>query len=661
MPLTQPVAIFIVVLALILLVPRVARRLRIPDIVGLILAGAAVGPQGFNILANDASFQIFGKVGILYLMFLAAVEINMADLRKNLGKGMAFGLITFLIPMTAGLFGAMYAFGASLETSLLIASTYASHTLVSYPIVSRFNLQDNKGALIAVCGTIVAVLLSLLVLAEVVAMRTTGVFDLAGLLRTLGMTALSGGAIGYAFPRVTRWVFRKVPESVPQYIFVLTLMLLASLLAQLIGLESILGAFYAGLVLNPLIPGVSSLSRNVKFVGNAIFIPYFLLSVGMLINPAVIVRSWDVCWIAFNMVGVALLSKWLAAFAAQRIWRLPAVDRRLIFGLTSGKAAATIAATMIGFQYGLLTEDLMNGAVVMILVCCLVASIVTERSAIRLRIERTAAEMERDGVESPSFARQLIAVSNPLTAEGLTRMAVFMRNPRNDTPISLLFVRDSDDRRRRVTGRETLQGATAAARGMGVESTELERFDLNIGSGIANTARETDATDIIIGFHVKGNIVDTFHGQIAETILKRSHATVIMSRCFIPVDTIRKLAVVAWRNSEYEPGFHAWVARVGNLAAAIGSKILFIADPHTSIYIEDVIREDGYGVRREYKPLEVWDDFILHSGLVEDEDLLVLVSSRKGSISACAEQEQTLSHISRHFQRNNIILLYPAQ
>lgn len=661
MPLSQPVAIFIVVLALILLVPRLARRVRIPDIVGLILAGVAVGPQGFNILANDASFQIFGKVGILYLMFLAAAEINMADLRKNIGKGVVFGVITFIIPMTAGVFGAIYAFGASLETSVLIASMYASHTLVSYPVVSRFHLQDNRGALLAVSGTIVAVMLALLALAEVVSVRTTGHFDIPGLLMMLGMMTVFGIAIAYIYPSLTRWVFRKVPDAVPQYIFVLFLMLLASLIAQLIGLESILGAFYAGLVLNRLIPRTSALARNVKFVGNAIFIPYFLISVGMLINPAVIVRSWNVGWIAINMVVVALASKWIAAFVAQRIWNLDTIDRRLIFGLTSGKAAATIAATMIGFQYGLLSEDLMNGAVVMILVCCLVASVVTERSAIKLRIERTAAEMERDGVESPIFARQLVAVSNPLTADGLTRMALFMRNPRNDSPLSLLFVRDSDDGRMKATGREALRLAAAAARSMDTEPREMERFDLNIASGLANTARETDATDILIGFHVKGNIVDSFHGQIAETLLRKTSDMVIMSRCFIPVDTIRKLVVVVWRNSEYESGFHAWVARVGNLAAAIGCKILFIADPHTSLYIEDVIREDGYGVRREYKPLEVWDDFILHSALIEEEDLLLLVGARKGSISSSPEQEQTLSHISRHFQRNNILLIYPGQ
>lgn len=649
------------VLALILLAPALSRRLKIPDIVGLILAGMAVGPTGFNLLARDASFQIFGQVGILYLMFTAAVEINMADLHKNIGKGISFGLITFAIPMIAGVFGAMWAFGVSIETAVLIASMYASHTLVSYPLVSKFHLQDNRGALLAVCGTIVAVLLALMALAEVVAVRTTGYFNTTRLVIMLAMMIIYGIGLAYLYPWLTRLFFRKISDPVPQYIFVLALVLFAALLAQLIGLEGILGAFYAGLVLNPLIPSSSGLARNVRFVGNAIFIPYFLIGVGMLINPKVIFSSLNVGWIALNMVVVALGAKWVAARIAQRIWHLKANDRRLIFGLTSGKAAATIAATMVGFQYGLLGEDLMNGAVVMILVCCLVSSVVTERTSIRLRIARTAAEMERDGVESPVYARQLVAVSNPLTAEGLARMAAYMRNPRNDSPISLLFVRDSDDGRIRVMGRSALQAAQHAAEAMDIGAKTIERFDLNVATGMANTARETNATDILIGFHVKSNIVDSFHGQIAETLIAKTSKMVIMSRCFIPVDTIRRLVVVAWRNAQYESGFHAWVARAGNLAASLGCKILFITDPHTSHFIEDVIREDGYGIRREYKSLENWDDFILLSSEIDEEDLTMIIGARKGSISSCAEQENTINYMARHFQRHNLALIYPGQ
>lgn len=659
--LTQPVAIFTLVLALILFAPMLFRKLKVPDVVGLIIAGVLVGPHGFNLLARDASFQIFGQVGILYLMFLAAVEINMSDLRKNLRSGLTFGLITFGLPMTAGVFGAMVAFGSSIETAVLIASMYASHTLVSYPIVSRFRLQNTRGAVIAVCGTIVAVLLALLALAEVVAMTEKGHFDWQNLLLRLLMMGVYGISVGYFFPWVTRFFFRKISDGVSQYIFILGLVLLASLLAQIIGLEAILGAFFAGLVLNRLIPSQSALSRNISFVGNAIFIPYFLIGVGMLINPHVVFRSWNVGWIALNMVCVALGAKWLSAFIAQKIWHLPAMERRLIFGLTSGKAAATIAATMVGFNYGLLNEDMMNGAVVMILICCLVSSVVTERTAIKLRIAETAAEMEREGVESPHFARQLIAVANPLTAEGLTRMAIFMRNPRNRLPMNIVFVRNSDEATVKTMGRTALGAAKEAALQTETQAKEIERFDLNIATGLVNTAHETNATEIMIGFHRRSNIVDSFQGGIAETILNTTSRMVIMSRCFIPVDTVRRLTVVAWHNAEYEPGFHAWVARVGNLAAQLGCQVTFLADASTSGFIEEIIRQDGYGVRRTYRNLETWDDFIVETADIHEEDLMIAVSARRGTVSRCAEQDNMVSYMERHFSRHNIILLYPGQ
>ncbi|MDE6511617.1 MAG: cation:proton antiporter, partial [Muribaculaceae bacterium] len=472
LPFHQPVVIFTLVLLLILVAPIVFRRLRIPDVVGLILAGVAVGPYGFNLLERDASFQIFGQVGILYLMFLAAVEIDMYHFKKNLKQGLAFGLITFLVPTALGMLAARYAFGAGLNTCLLLASMYSSHTLISYPVVSRFGLQNGKGVILAVSATIVAVFLALLTLASVVKLQATGSFDAFDILRLLLYTLLYAVAVGFIFPWFTRFVFRKMSDAVSQYIFILAMVFIGALLAQLIGLEAILGAFYVGLVLNRLIPGRSSLMHHIKFVGNAIFIPYFLIGVGMLINVHIIFSGWTVAWVAFNMVLVALVSKWISAWIAQKSFGLTSTDRRMMFGLTSGKAAATIAATMLGYQYGIINEDIMNGAVLMILVCCLVSSVMTERTAIRMRIELTEAEMQETGVERPEFARQIVAVSNPITAEGLMRLAVFMRSPKNTEPVTTLFVRNSDDPKSLRAGRFSLRTAAQAAQEMGVKAVE---------------------------------------------------------------------------------------------------------------------------------------------------------------------------------------------
>lgn len=661
LPFHQPVVIFAIVLLLILAAPVVFRRLKIPDVVGLIIAGVAVGPYGFNLLERDASFQIFGQVGILYLMFLAAVEIDMYHLKKNLRHGLIFGMITFAIPALLGAVVSNLAFGAGLSTCLLLASMYSSHTLISYPVVSRFGLQNVRGAILAVSGTIVAVLLALITLASVVKMQVRGNFDLLDVLKLLAFTAGYALVVGYSFPALTRLVFRKISDPVAQYIFILVMVFVGALLAQLIGLESILGAFYVGLVLNRLIPGRSSLMHQIKFIGNAIFIPYFLIGVGMLINVHIIFNGWSVLWVALVMISVALSSKWIAAFIFQKLFHLAVADRKMMFGLTSGKAAATIAATMVGYQYGIISEDIMNGAVLMILVCCLVASVTTERTAIKVRIALTQAEMESTGIESSEYARQIVAVANPMTAEGLMRLAVFMRSPKNTEPITALFVRNSDDPRALNSGRQSLRSAAQAAQEMGVTVKEEERFDLNVVSGLTNMIKQTHSSDIVIGFHRKANIVDSFFGQMTTTLLANTMKMVIMSRIFIPISTISRIVVVVGNNAHLETGFHDWVARIGNLSQQLACKVIFLASSETSRYVEDVINKDGFGIRRIYQEMTGWDDFILLSGEVGPEDLFVIIGARKGSVSYNSEHENMPEFLSKNFSGQNLMVIYPEQ
>lgn len=335
-PLTQPVPIFLLVLLIILVCPIVFRRLRIPHIVGLILSGVLVGPYGCNLLERDSSFEIFGQVGILYLMFLAAVEIDMFHLRKNLNRGVGFGLLTFSIPMLLGILGSRFAFGASWSTAVLIASMYASHTLISYPIVSKFGLQNAKPAVIAVCGTIVAVMLALMTLAGVIDVSEGG-FRIGRIWRLLLLMAVYAVVIGYAIRYLTKWFFRTFSDQISQFIYVLAVVFVASLFAQVIGLEAILGAFFAGLILNKFIPMRSGLMGRIQFMGNAIFIPYFLIGVGMLINVHAIFKGWTVGWVTLNMICVAMASKWIAAYIGSRIFGFGVTDRRMMFGLTAGR------------------------------------------------------------------------------------------------------------------------------------------------------------------------------------------------------------------------------------------------------------------------------------------------------------------------------------
>ena len=661
LPLRQPVAIFLLVLVIILFTPLLLRRLKIPHIIGMILAGMVVGPYGFNILERDASFQIFGQVGILYLMFLAGVEIDMFNLKQNLRKGVLFGLISFTIPMVGGLLLTHYLLDTSWLTSTLIASMYASHTLISYPITARFGLTNSRSAVISICGTVVAVLLALVVLAEVVAVQEHGVFQWFRILRLFGLLIVYCGALYYLVPIMTRRFFKSVNEPVTQYIYVMAVMLLASLLAQLIGLEAILGAFLAGLVLNRYIPKRSALMNRIEFVGNAVFIPYFLIGVGMLININVILKGWNVAWIALNMIVVALVCKWLAVYIAQRLYGFDKVERMLMFGLTSGKAAATIAATMVGYQYGLISEDVMNGAVLMILGCCAIASIATERAAMKLRMGLAEEKLKHETGSKRSNARQLVAVANPLTAEGIMKIAIYMRHPKNKLPLTALYVRNNDDPANIAMGKNALQTAVKVASAVDVKVDDVERYDINIATGLVNVLKEKNCTDIIIGLHRKSNIVDTFYGSMIEQLLRATNKSIIMSRCFIPVNTVTRIVVVVPPKAEFETGFRQWVIRIGNLATQVGCKAIFIAYKETIPYIQGVLTAEKYTISHEYREMETWDDFIMLSNRIHDDDLLVVIGARRTSISFSSDMEAMPTFLSRYFANHNIMIIYPEQ
>ncbi len=670
LPLKEPSSIFFAVLAILLVVPLIFNRLRIPYIIGLIAAGIAVGPYGFNILARDASFEIFGEVGILYLMFLAGGEIDMYNLKRNYHSGIIFGLLTFALPLGAGLLCMVLLPDISVMSMAIIAVMFASHTLLTYPIVQRFGLTTSRGAVIAVCGTIVAVLLALMVLAAIV--QAVSDAAIADAIPTFSFSSSAWlilkcivyvCALGWLTPIVTRFFLRKFNDGITQFVYILAMVLLFAEVARLIGVASILGAFYAGLVLNRFIPSRSTLMSRLEFVGNAIFIPYFLIGVGMLINIRLLVQGWDVLYTAGVMTLLALVSKWISALAIQKILRLGKLQRRMIFGLTSGKAAATIAATLIGYQYGLLSETVMNGAVLMILGCCIVSSIVTQSTAIRLRMQLTAEDLQdsRSSSGARRESRQMIAVANPITSEGLMKLAALIRTPNDTNKAVLLFVSNSDDPMQRAMGRNSLQVAAKAAAIIGLSTREVMRYDLNLVAGITNAMKEHDSEELIMGLHRPSTSFDSFLGSMEEKLVQQTNRMVIFSRCFVPINTLRRLMVVVPPKAEYETGFAQWVASISNLSVQLGMPVEYMASPHTFPYLKEKIAATSAEYEYTLQPKENWDDFIILSSRVGDDDLLVIIGARRHSISYGAEVEAIPAYLNKYFRRYNMLVIYPEQ
>lgn len=664
---TNPVLIFFIVLAIILLAPVVLNRFKIPHIIGLIVAGVVVGPYGFNVLAYDMSFELFGKVGLLYLMFLAGIEIDMYHLKLNFKRGLLFGLLTFLMPMVIGTLASVYLLHMDWVTSLLLASMYASHTLISYPVVARFGISKNPAVLIAIVGTIIAVVGALLVLAAAINVHNTGEFNAYDLIALLAELAIYCTVIFLVYPRLTRWFFKNFSDKVTQYVYIMALVFLAAWFAQVIGLEAVLGAFFAGLVLNRFIPNASPLMSRIEFVGNAIFIPYFLIGVGMMINMRVI-ANWDTILVAINMIFVAIVGKWVAAWLAQKIYRMGRDERNVLFGLTTAHTAVALAVVTIGYNLimpngeRMMGEEVLNGTVLMILVTCAIAPIVTSSAAARIKIKMLEeGESKADATRRQNDINTLIPIATPQAAQQLVELALLMRNAQGNDNIYALHVRNENTPKSRAESRSALEQAQKSAASVDAKVVPIERFDMSTPIGILNTIQERDINDIILGMHRKALVIDSFFGPKIEHLLKTTNKMLMISRCFVPLNTITRIVVSVPPKAQYETGFRRWVIKVGNLAREIGCRLIFCCHPETRPLIRGVLHSERLQIRNEYRDVEEWDDFVLLANRIYDDDLLVVVNARRTSVSFTADMDSIPGFLQRYFSRNNLIVLYPEQ
>ena len=664
LPVTDPTWIFFLVLVIILFAPIVLERLRIPHIIGMILAGVVIGEHGFNILARDSSFELFGKVGLYYIMFLAGLEMNMEDFKSIRVKATVLGLLAFIFPLGIGIWTNLHLLGYSLATSVLLASMYASHTLIAYPIVIRYGINRQRAVSIAVGGTAVTDTLTLLVLAVVGGMYKGETSEMFWIWLVLKVVVLSV-VIMYAFPRIGRWFFRRYSDNVVQYIFVMAMVFLGAGLMEFVGMEGILGAFLAGLVLNRLIPHVSPLMSHLEFVGNALFIPYFLIGVGMLIDVNVLFGHIDSVKVAVVMIIVALLGKWIASWLTQKIYKMRALERELMFGLSNAQAAATLAAVLVGYNIilpngeRLLNEDVLNGTILLILVTCVVSSFITEHAAKRIAMDDAEVSDEK-AQEKEKF---LIPVANPETLESLMSLAMVVRDEKQpDNLVALNVINDNNGSvKQEMRGKRSLERAAQIAASTSVRLKTVSRFDLNITTGILHTAKEYEATNIIIGLHCKMSIVDSFFGNLTENLLKNTYLQVMVARFLIPVNTLRRIIVAVPPKAEFEHGFMKWITHMCRMSSQLGCRIHFYAHPQTLGYIRGYIQKKHKDTRVAYSELEDWDDLLLLTGQVNYDHLLVIISARRGSISYDSAFERLPMQISKYFNNNSIMLLYPEQ
>ena len=509
LPLADPVLKFLIILAIILASSLLLNKLKIPHLLGLIVAGAIIGPYGFNLIMRDSSIIMSGTAGLLYIMFLAGLEIDMGDFRRNSLRSLTFGLYTFIIPMLLGTAVSLWVFKFNILSSVLLASMFASHTLIAYPIISRLGITRDKSVSITVGGTMITDTLSLLVLTIIVGMATGNVNDSFWMRLSISVV-LFAAVVLFIFPIIARYFFKRVNDSIAQYIFVLAMVFLGAFLAQLAGMESIIGAFLTGLALNRFIPLSSPLMNRVEFVGNAIFIPFFLISVGMLVDYRAF-TSWETVKVGLVMIIVATLAKYLAAWLTQKTFRLSTDQRRVIFGLSNAQAAATLAAVIVGYNIitgtdadgepiRLLNESVLNGTIMMILVTCVMASFSAQKGAHNIAAQ-VGSNAPRANAKNNRQEHILLPVSNEETVEELVNFCLALKGPKTNTGLYALKVienHNADEKTLRKS-QKVLETAVKTGAAANTLVKDVLRYDLNISNAITSVANERGITDIVVG------------------------------------------------------------------------------------------------------------------------------------------------------------------
>ena len=667
LPLADPVLKFLLILLIILAAPLLLNKLRIPHLLGLIIAGAIIGPHGFNLVLRDSSIILSGTAGLLYIMFLAGLEIDMADFKRNSTKSLAFGMYTFLIPMILGTVVGIWVLRFNILTSVLLASMFASHTLIAYPIISKLGISKNKAVSITVGGTMITDTLALLVLTIIVGMATGQVNDMFWI--RLGVSILIFALIVlFGFPFIGRWFFKHVHDNISQYIFVLVMVFLGSFLAQVAGMEAIIGAFLSGLALNRLIPQSSPLMNRVEFVGNAIFIPFFLLGVGMLIDYRTFFTSFETIKVGLIMIIVATAAKYIAAWMTQKTFHLSTDQRSVIFGLSNAQAAATLAAVMVGYNVitgtdangepiRLLNESVLNGTILMILVTCTIASFAAQKGAHNIAAQDIS-DKEENKKESEHI---LIPVSNEETVEELVNLSLAIKSPQNKNGLFALKVIDNhhSDEKALKQSRRVLQTAVNTAAATDTRMKDLLRYDLSVSNAIASVVKEREITDLVVGLHKEKDIPAAFLGHIVESVLAESSVSTFIYKPAQPISTVRRHLIIIPELAEKEIGFNQIIFRLRNVTQNTGAATVFYGSEATLNALKKLLAKKSG--EASYIEFNDWDDFLIVFRDIKPDDTMWIILSHKEGLSYAPAMARIPKYLNKYFQANSFVLAYPVQ
>lgn len=664
LPLQNPVLVFSLILLIILMAPILLKRLNIPGIIGLIISGVIIGPYGFNLLENNFAIKLFSTIGLLYIMFIAGLELDLNEFKTHKNKSLVFGFLTFIIPIMVGFPVCYYLLGYDFNASFLTASMFATHTLVAYPIVSKLGVAKNQAVAITVGGTILTDTAVLIILAVIIG-NSQGSLDQSFWLRLIISLTIFSAIMFLVMPRIAKWFFRKLEsEKHMHYIFVLAVVFFAAFLAEVAGIEPIIGAFVAGLALNPLIPHSSALMNRIEFIGNSLFIPFFLISVGMLVDVSVILSGPMAIIIALTLSVVAIFGKWLAAFFTQKIFKYSGAQRQLIFGLSGAHAAATLAVILVGYNANILDDNILNGTIILILITCVVASFAAEKAAKKIALsEEDEVSVEELKNQSHYNEQILIPVANLAIVESLLDFALIIKDKNSTNPITLLSVVPNNNEAELNILKYRKELEKFIHQGSATESTvnTITTIDHNPASGIARAAKEVMADFVIIGWPQKTGFIDKLFGEKIDSIINNVDKGLALCRFVRPLIEKKKLVFICPPFTEKESGFTTIVQKTFRISQEYSIPVVLYSEERTYEAVQQIMKVLKLNGKLTFKPFNYWEDFLVITKDISPSDLLVFIASRRGSISYAPHLERIPDKFERYLSQNNLIVVYPQE
>jgi len=663
LPLKNPVLIFSLILFIILLSPILLKRLNVPGIIGLIISGVIIGPHGLNILAKNSAVDLFSTIGLLYIMFIAGLELDMNEFKANRNKSIVFGFFTFIIPLAIGFPVCYYLLQYNFDASFLTASMFATHTLVAYPIVSKLGISKNQAVAITVGGTILTDTAVLIILAVIMG-KSQGTLNQEFWVQ-LGVSLTIFSIIMFLIiPRIAKWFFRKLEsEKHSHYIFVLSVVFFAAFLAEVAGVEAIIGAFVAGLALNKLIPHSSALMNRIEFIGNALFIPFFLISVGMLVDISVLF-SGPMAWIiAITLSVVAILGKWMAAKMTQFVFRYSKAQGKLIFGLSGAHAAATLAVILVGYEAKILDENILNGTIILILITCIVASLATEKAAKKIILETEedpAALLQADHIKNEHI---LIPIANIENLEKLLELSIFIKDKKSVNPISVLSVVSNNEEAelKIVNARNKLESFVKTASAAETKINIITTIDHNAISGISRISREIMADLIIREWPIKTGFLDKLVGESVDSVLTSTEKNTFICYLNKPLVLHKRIIIAAPPLCEHEIGFELWVTKLSRLSQELSIPVHLYCNSTTGKAVSKTMAIAKLPIPFSLIPFDDWDDFLILARNIQENDLFVLISARKGTASYTQVLDNLPAKLEKHFAANSRVIIFPQQ